>query len=107
MEFLPKSSGIQNRVRLKTISSFPYQKEKNCSILSGLPQQLAHPVSAAGVDLAPHVEGGHGRVEHDQVFFFEAKAAHSRRGVKAACSGQDLPGDGEGGPSVLELPDMC
>ena len=51
---------------------------------------------AAGVDLAPHVEGGHGRVEHDQVFFFEAQATHSRRGVEGACPGEDLPGDSVG-----------
>ena len=31
--------------------------EKSCNISSDLAQQLAHPVPAAGIDLAPLVEG--------------------------------------------------
>ena len=47
------------------------------------------------------VEGG-----GDQIFLFEEQPAHARRGVVAAGPREDLPGDGVGGPSVLELPDV-
>ena len=52
-------------------SNFPYQKkgkEKNCSI-SNFPQQLACPVPAAAVHLAPLVEGGRGRCKHCDTWY--------------------------------------
>ena len=105
VELCPKSSGIQNRVRLKRNIQLSVPKGKNCSI-SGFDQQLACPVPTAGVDLVPLVEGGRGRSKHDKVLLLQTKTTHSCRGVKAACSGEDLPGDSVGGPPVLELPDM-
>ena len=39
-----------------------------------LGQQLACPVAAAGVDLVPLVEGGGGRLEHDEELFLQAQA---------------------------------
>ena len=36
--------------------------EKSCNISSDLAQQLAHPVPAAGIDLAPLVEASRGCV---------------------------------------------
>ena len=63
-------------------------------------------MSAAGVDLAPLVEACGGRGEHDQEFLLQAQAAHSRAGVVAAGSGEDLPLDGVGVVHVLEFPDV-
>ena len=60
----------------------------------------------AAVDLGPLVQGGCGRGKHYQILFFQAQAAHSGCGVEGAGSREDLPGDGVGGPSVLELPDV-
>ena len=70
--FVQNHQAHKNRVRLKTKAfHFPYQKEKNWSISSDLAQQLAHPVPAAGVDLAPLVEGGRDWCKHDQVLLFQ------------------------------------
>ena len=80
----PKSSGISKQGQIEAEAfHFPYQKEKeeekNSSIFSHFPQQLACPVPAATVDLGPLVEGG-----GDQIFLFEAQPAHARHGVVAA-----------------------
>ena len=69
-------------------------------------QHLALPVPAAAEDLGPAFEAGGGGGEHDQELFLQAQATHASRGVEAACSRQNLPGDGVGEALVLQLPDM-
>ena len=63
-------------------------------------------MSAAAEDLAPQVEGGGGGGEHDEKLLFQTEPAHARGWVVAACPGEDVPGDGVGGASVLQLVDM-
>ena len=63
-------------------------------------------MSAAAEDLGPLVEAGGGGGEHDEVLLLQAQSAHPRCGIEATRPRQDLPGDGEGGALVLQLPDM-
>ena len=55
-------------------------------------------------DLAPQVQAGCGRGEHDQVLLLQAKAAHARGWVVVARPGEDLPVDVVGVVLVLQLP---
>ena len=61
---------------------------------------------AATEDLGPLVEAGGGGGEHDEELLLQAQATHAVRGVVAARSRQDLPGDVVGEALVLQLPDM-
>ena len=81
------------------------KKHKNTD--SGLVQQLSLSVPTAREDLAPQVQAGCGRGEHDQVLLLQAKAAHARGWVVVARPGEDLPVDVVGVVLVLQLPHMC
>ena len=63
-------------------------------------------MAAAGKDLVPLFERGGGGLEHDQVLLLQAKSTQPRGWVETAGSRQYLPGDCEGRPLVLELPDV-
>ena len=80
------------------------KKHKNTD--SGLVQQLSLSVPTAREDLAPQVQAGCGRGEHDQVLLLQAKAAHARGWVVVARPGEDLPVDVVGVVLVLQLPHM-
>ena len=56
-------------------------------------EQLSLSVPAAWEDLAPQVQAGCGRGEHDQELLLQTKAAHALGGVVAARPGEDLLGD--------------
>ena len=65
------------------------------------------PVSAAGVELPPLVEGGDPWGEHDVKLFQEAEATGFAGGVVASLPAlQEVPGDGEVGAGPPELVDM-
>ena len=64
------------------------KKHKNTD--SGLVQQLSLSVPTAREDLAPQVQAGCGRGEHDQVLLLQAKAAHARGWAVVARPGEDL-----------------
>ena len=57
-------------------------------------------------DLAPQVQAGCGRGEHDQELLLQAKATHARGGVVVARPGEDLPSVVVGVVLVLQLPHM-
>ena len=64
------------------------------------------PVSAAGVELPPLVEGGDPRGEHDVEFFKEAKSASFAGDVVASQPLlEEVPGDGEAGARPPEAVD--
>ena len=86
--------GYQEWSQFKTEANLPYRNEKeHKNTDSGLVQQLSLSVPTAREDLAPQVQAGCGRGEHDQELLLQTKAAHALGGVVAARPGEDLPGD--------------
>ena len=94
---------------MKTTSTVSVPKRKVWSqktLASSLVQQLSLSMSAAAEDLGPLVEAGGGGGKHDEVLLLQAQSTHPGCGVEAARPREDLPGDGEGGALVLQLPDV-